>query len=295
MLHGPVVPGLFPPQAVAAIEQLACVSPSVMGYEMTCWSSRTLATVVQEITGTEVHFTTVATILRTVDIQVHQMEYCKTTDWTEEARERAVQILWCYEMVDSLRARGELVLCLDEKPNFQVFNRFPKAWLAPGRPRAQESEYKRLGTANLLVGHVLHSGQFLGEALPANDGASFRPAFKRMISALRGARRIHVVMDNGSSHTAHDTMQLFEDLAPRVRVLFTPSHSSWLNQAENAIAAFSRKYLRHGSWPTRAAFLERIPACYKEYARLHAHRFRWSFTRQDFREWMFERDRRLLA
>lgn len=295
MRPGLDVPGLFPPEAIAAIQQLACVAPSVMGYEMTCWSCRTLATVVEDVSGEVVHFTTVAAILRTVDIQVHQMEYCKSTDWTAEHRERAIRILWCYEMVEALWKRGEIVVCLDEKPNFQILNRFPKRWLGPGRPRAQGFEYKRLGVANLLVGHVLHSGQFLGEALPANDGACFRPAFQRILQALPAARRIHVIIDNGSSHTADETIALFKSLSPQVRVLFTPSHASWLNQAENAIAAFSRRYLRHGTWASRQAFLDKLPACYDEFNRLHAHPFNWSYTRAQFRDWMTERDRRLIA
>lgn len=295
MHRGRGAPGVFPPECTAAVQQLACVSPSVVGYQMTCWSVRSLATVVEDVIGEVIHFTSVAAILRTVDINIHQMEYCKSTDWTEEARQRAVRILWCYEMATRLWERNEVVLCLDEKPNFQILNHFPKRWLEPGRPRAQEFEYKRLGTANLLVGHVLHNGKFLGEPLAANDGDSFRPAFKRMLRPLRTASRIHVIMDNGSSHTAADTLKLFKSLSPRVRVLFTPSHASWLNQAENAIAAFSRAYLRQGSWESRERFIAAMPHCYREYDRLHAHPFKWSFTRANFHDWMLDRDRRLRA
>jgi glycine/D-amino acid oxidase-like deaminating enzyme len=95
-------------------------------------------------------------------------------------------VLWCYERVEWLERRGELVLCVDAKPNLQALRQRP----------------------------------------------------------YRGAARIHLILDGGASHIAGDTRAWFAT-PPRLRVLYTPAHASWLDQAELLLRAFSDRYLGH--------------------------------------------------
>ena len=196
--------------------------------------------------------TTVDAILREADLHPEQLRYWKTVIWDEEAVARATKILWYYERIESLWQRGEVIICVDEKPNLQVLERAkPTQRMRPGQPEHQEFEYIRHGTVNLLAGLITYNGRMWVECLDRNDGAHFRPALRRLLHPYGWATRIHVILDPGPSHTSGDTTAFFEDLAPRVQVLWTPVDGSWLNQAESLLEAFSERYLLRGDWSSR--------------------------------------------
>jgi hypothetical protein len=292
MHHGQGDRGYFPPLARARIENLACSEPTELGLEITHWSARTLEQVVveQEIV-TSIHYTTIAIILRRADLQPHRYRYWKTPVWDEAAISQADEILWCYEHVGELWEQSEVLICLDEKPNLQALERTgPKQLMQPGQIERQEFEYKRHGTVNLLAGLVVYTGQMWSECLDSNDGEHFRPAVHRLVESFPCAKRVRLIMDNGSSHTSHDTLNFFGNLAPRVQVLFTPPHASWLNQAELLLRAFSSRYIERGNWFSRQALIEHLNASRDEYNTRWGHPFTWSWTQSNFHDWL-ERDR----
>lgn len=290
MLHVRVARASFPPLERTRIENLACSSPSESGLEVTQWAVRTLEQVVVEKgIVTSIHYSSIAMILRQADLQPHRQRYWKTTVWDEEAIERSAKILWCYERVDWLWERGEVVLSVDEKPNIQVLEREPRKLMRPGEIEQQEFEYVRHGTVNLLSGLTLHTGQMWSECLERNDGEHFRSALARCLQPFHAAKKVHLILDGGPSHTSHETRAFFKDLCPKVRVLFTPPHASWLDQAELLLRAFSQRYLRRGSWESREQMIDHIRASTSEYNRRFAHQFDWSWTRRDFRDWVAPR------
>jgi hypothetical protein len=71
-----------------------------------------------------------------------------------------------------------------------------------------------------------------------------------------------------------------------VRVLFTPVDTSWLNQAESLLEAFSVRYLLRGSWRSRDEMIQHILAGRMDYNQRFAHRFHWEWSRRDFRYWL---------
>ena len=124
------------------------------------------------------------------------------------------------------------------------------------------------------------------ECLDTNDGAHFRPAVRRWLHPYGWAKRIHLVIDNGSSHVSEDTMAFFREVSPRIHVLFTPVHASWLNQAESLLAAFSVRYLRRGSWCSRERMIHHIAQSREEYNHRYARPFQWEWSCRDFRFWL---------
>jgi len=67
-----------------------------------------------------------------------------------------------------------LVLSVDEKTGIQAKQRrVPTSGAGPGRPRRQEFEYIRHGTASLLAALEVHSGQILAEPIERNDSVTF--------------------------------------------------------------------------------------------------------------------------
>jgi hypothetical protein len=270
------------------LEQLSCRDPETIGWHITHWSQRSLAQAAVEQGYVEsIDPTAVGDILREADLCPHDWRYWKTTVWDDEAVARALKILWYYERAESLWRRGEVLLALDEKPNIQVLERAaPKQSMQPGQIERQEFDYHRHGTVNLLAGLTIYNGHMWAACLDKNDGEHFRPAVKRWLHPYGWARRIHLVIDNGSSHTSGDTTEFFHELAPRVHLLFTPVNASWLNQAEALLEGFSDRYLKRGSWCSRTQLIEHILTSTPEYNLRFAHPFDWQWSCRAFRHWL---------
>ena len=174
-----------------------------MGWELTHWSTRSLAlAAVEQDLVPAIHSATICRLLRAADphlrwgrcLQPHLWRSWKTTVWDDEAVARATKILWYYERIEGLWHRGEVVLALDEKPNLQVLEPIaPKQPMRPGQIERQEFEYHRHGTVNLLAGLTLHTGRMWAECLDRNDGAHFRPALRRFLHPYDWAQRVHLV------------------------------------------------------------------------------------------------------
>jgi hypothetical protein len=270
------------------IERLSCREPASVGWCVTHWSHRSLAQAAVEQAYVEcIHHTTIGDILHEADLHPHHLRWWKTTIWDEEAVERALKILWYYERIESLWQKGEVILAVDEKPNLQVLERdMPKQPMRPGQAERQEFTYTRHGTINLLAGLTLYNGHMWAECLNKNDGEHFRPAIRRLLHPYGWANRIHLIIDNGSSHISGDTTAFFESFSPRVHVLLTPTNASWLNQAEALLEAFSERYLLRGSWCSRTVMLQHILDSTVEYNRHFAHRFDWQWSCRDFMYWL---------
>jgi len=278
----------FPGSVRKQIERLSCREPVTLGWHVTHWSHRSLAqaAVEQDYVG-RIDPTTVGDILREADLCPHGWRYWKTTIWDEEAVERALKILWYYERIESLWRRGEVILAVDEKPNIQVLERAaPKQPMRPGQIERQEFDYHRHGTINLLTGLTVYNGHLWAECLDKNDGEHFRPAMRCLLHPYSWANRIHLIMDNGSSHSSGDTTEFFHELSPRVQVLFTPVNASWLNQAEALLEGLGERYLTRGSWCSRTVMTRHIMDSAQDYNLRFAHPFDWQWSCRAFRYWL---------
>lgn len=277
----------FPPLVRVQIEQLACCAPSGLGLNMTHWSLRSLAqmAVVRKLVPS-IALSTVWGIVQQADLQPHRFRYWKTARLDETFVQRAAAILWRYESVDRLRKQGEWVVCFDEKPNLQALQRCqPHQPLQPGRIERQEFEYRRHGTVNFAVALRVADGQMRGWCLDRNDSTHLGTVLEEMLDELKEAKRIHLIWDGGPSHTSDETRKWL-GAQKKVRVLLTPPHASWLNQAELLLRAFSQRYLKRGDWNSRRNLIEHLDSSWHEYNQFFAHPFEWSWTRHKMRDWV---------
>lgn len=278
----------FPRSERQAIEDLACDGPASVGRCLTHWSLRSLAqAAVEEELVEDISHAAVREIVRQADWPLHGFRWWKTAIWDEDAVARALKILWYYERIESLWQRGEVVLAVDEKPNLQVLERAaPKQPMRAGQSERQEFTYQRHGTINLLAGLTLFNGRMWSECLDKNDGEHFRPALCRFLHPYGWAHRIHLILDNGSSHISDDTTEFFKGLSPRVHVLFTPANASWLNQTEALLEAFDERYLLRGDWGSRAAMIQHILSSTQDYNQHFARPFDWQWSCRQFQYWL---------
>jgi len=180
------------------------------------------------------------------------------------------------------------VVAVDEKPNHQVLQRTPIRRAIPGSIEQQEFDYTRHGTVNLLFFLVVHSGRLEVATEDSKDAVHYireLRAFRRRHRHLKG---VFLVQDNDPSHTAAATAAYWDGGGGWWRPRFIPVNSSWLNQAESGIEAFSYHYLKRGSWTSRAEFIEHVTVSWPEYNQRYAHPFEWFWTPQKMRKWFAE-------
>ena len=94
------------------------------------------------------------------------------------------------------------------------------------------------------------TGEVIAQRITRNDSATFI-AFLSMLHQMIPPRlRIHLVMDNGSSHTSRAT-RAWLAAHPRFAVTYTPKHASWLNMVEQWSGVLTRRLLRRGDVASR--------------------------------------------
>jgi len=142
----------------------------------------------------------------------------------------------------------EPVVCLDEKPITLHADVRPASPAAPGREARRDNEYERCGTANVFCAVEPKAGRRFTFPTPDRSGFEFARVAVELALAYPEAKTIHLVMDNLNIHRRKALADVFgAEMAAQVwdrfTVHYTPTHGSWLNQAEIEIGLFSRQCL----------------------------------------------------
>jgi len=64
----------------------------------------------------------------------------------------------------------------------------------------------------------------------------------------------------------------------RIRFVYVPKHTSWLNQIEIVFATISRKVIRRGSFTSVEALRDRLLAFINYFNQVFAKPFKWTYT-----------------
>jgi hypothetical protein len=142
----------------------------------------------------------------------------------------------------------EPVVCLDEKPITLHADVRPASPAAPGREARRDNEYERRGTANVFCAVEPKAGRHFTFPTPDRSGFEFARVAVNLALAYPEAKTVHLVMDNLNIHRQKALADVFgAEMAAQVwdrfTVHYTPTHGSWLNQAEIEIGLFSRQCL----------------------------------------------------
>ena len=178
----------------------------------------------------------------------------------------------------------EPVVCLDEKPvSLHADLRLPIP-AAPGKIARRDNEYQRCGVVNAFCAVEPKAGRHFTWPTPNRSGPQFARVIAHLVHHYPRVRTIHVVMDNLSSHsckmlTDRYGKSLGEALWNRLTVHYTPTHGSWLNQAEIEISLFSRQCLGKRRIPS-LAILRREARCWNRYVNRRHLKINWSFDRK---------------
>ncbi len=96
-------------------------------------------------------------------------------------------------------------------------------WRArPGRDARREFDYIRHGTVSILAAMNVTTGEVIAERIHRNDSQTFIRFLAMLHQMTPPHLRIHLIMDNGSSHTSRAWLAAH----PRFAVTYTPKHAA---------------------------------------------------------------------
>jgi hypothetical protein len=181
----------------------------------------------------------------------------------------------------------EPVVCLDEKPVTLHADVRPTSAPAPGREARRDNEYERRGTANVFCAVEPKAGRHFTYPTPDRSAFEFAQVACDLALQYPHAETIHLVMDNLNIHSRKSLTDVFgmemgTDIWDRFKVHFTPTHGSWLNQAEIEIGIFSRQCLGKRRIPDLKAFRREVRAWNRRVNRART-KINWKFGRKEAR------------
>jgi transposase len=232
----------------------------------THWSCRKLA---KELGLSK---STVQRVLKQAKLKPHRLErYMASND--PQFEQKAADIIGLYLNPPQHAA----VFCVDEKSAIQALDRLdPVLPLSPGRAERHGFEYYRHGTLSLYAALNVKTGTVEGKTARRHTSAEFVDFLTRLVRKARWAREIHIVLDNLSAHRTQAVREFLED-NPKVRLHFTPTYSSWLNQVEIWFAKIERDVIARGVF-TSVADLSRKLLHYIRASARSARPIRWTYT-----------------
>lgn len=201
----------------------------------TQWSSRRLA---RKLGTTHM---TVARVWSRYGLQPHRLRHHMVSD-DPDFEIKAADIIGLYLHPPAHAA----VFCVDEKSAIQALDRLdPVLPLSPGRAESHGFEYFRHGTLSLYAALETQSGEILGKTAHRHTSAEFVAFLEEIVASQPVGKAIHVIADNLSAHKT-TLVDAFLSTHPSVRLHFTPTYSSWLNQVENWFAKIQRQVISRG-------------------------------------------------
>ena len=231
----------------------------------THWSSRKLAAELK------VDHMRIARVWAKAGLQPHRRRHYMASD-DPDFEKKAATVLGLYLHPPAHAA----VFCVDEKTAIQALDRLdPVLPLSPGRAEAHGFEYYRHGTLSLYAALNTASGEVLGKTAARHTSAEFVEFLGQIVASQPVGREIHIIADNLS---AHKTKQVESFLVehPNVRLHYTPTYSSWLNQVEIWFSKIQRDLITRGVFTSKDDLQRKLMRYIRQYNR-HAVPFKWTY------------------
>lgn len=202
---------------------------------------------------------------------------------------------------------GRHLVSTDEKTGIQALERkHPTKPTRPGLIERREFEYIRHGTQALLASFSVATGKIIAYSVgPTRTEDDFADHIEAVIATDPEARWIFVV-DQLNTHKSEALVKLvarhcgietalgvkgkrgilasmpsraafLSDPGHRIRFVYTPKHTSWLNQIEIWFSILVRKLLGRGSFGSTEELKARIEAFIVYFNRTMARAFKWTY------------------
>lgn len=243
-------------------------------------------------------------------MQPHRSRYwLNTTETAPAVFERQVkEVCATYQQAPVRHVQGDHTISCDEMTGIQALERKqPTKPMRPGEVEKREFEYIRHGTLTLIANFDVATGQVPAPSLgPTRTEADFAAHIAQTIATDPDANWTFV-LDQLNTHQSESLVRLVADLCGidddlgvkekrgilgsmparaaflsdpthRIRFVYTPKHSSWLNQIEIWFSILMRRLLKRASFTSTDDLLARILAFIDYFNRTLAKPFKWTYT-----------------
>lgn len=306
-------PGTFTAEQVTQILATACEPPSNSDRPIDNWTHRELTDEIikRKIVDT-ISVRQVGRYLEEADLQPHRSKlWLNTKEKDPEVFQQQVEVV-CQTYLDApdlYYQENTYTVSVDEMPGIQAVERIAKDLpMQPGQPVRREYEYKRHGTLCLIGNWDVVNGQILAPTISSTrTEQDLLEHFKQLVQTDPNAGWV-IVLDNLNVHCSEslvrwiaglegiDELELgrkgksgilksvasrrefLEDQAHRIRFVFTPKHSSWLNQIEIVFGIVYRRAIARASFSSLTALKERLLDFIHYFNQTFARPFRWTYT-----------------
>lgn len=231
----------------------------------THWSTRKLAVKLG------VSHMRVARVWGKAGLQPHRVRSYMASD-DPDFEKKAADVIGLY-LKPPLNA---VVFCVDEKTAIQALDRLdPVLPLSPGRAERHGFEYFRHGTLSLYAALNTQTGEVTGKTAGRHTSAEFVAFLSELCSQQPKDREIHVIADNLSAHKTA-LVKKFLEMHPQVRLHFTPTYSSWLNQVELWFSKIERDVIARGVFTSVKDLARKLMRYIRAYNK-QAKPFKWTY------------------
>ena len=308
----PGTPDTFTPEQLVQIVAVACEEPQLSGREISHWTARELADEVikRQIVET-ISARHVGRVLAEADLKPHLSRYWlnnKRAEDPETFDKESKQVCDHYLSAFDLHQAGIYLVSTDEKTGMQALERkYATRPMIPGQVELREYEYIRHGTLCLFANLEVATGRIIRPSLgPTRTEVDFVAHIRQTIDLDPQAKWIFIV-DQLNTHQSEglvrlvaDSCQLEIDLGVkgksgilksmktrkvfltdethRIRFVYTPKHTSWLNQVEIWFSILVRKLLKRASFVSTEELCQRILNFIDYFNKTMAKPFKWTYT-----------------
>ena len=308
----PGAPATFTPEQLVEVIATACEDPRQANREISHWTCRELA---DELLKRQVVATIsprhVGRILDETALKPHLMRYWLNNDRDADPETfdaEVKRVCQLYLQALSWHQQGIHVVSTDEKTGIQALERkHPSRPMLPGRVQLREHSYIRHGTLCLTPNFEVATGRIIAPTLGLTRKEEDFEAHIRQTIATAPAAAWVFVLDQLNTHKSASlvgvvaelcqleealgvkgesgilqsmpTRKAFlEDEKHRIRFVYTPKHTSWLNQVEVWFSILVRKLLKYASFSSLDDLRQRILKFIDYFNRTMAKPFKWTYT-----------------
>jgi len=306
-------PGTFTAEQVTQVLAVACEEPNQSGLPIDDWTGRELAAelVRREIVDS-ISPATVQRYLAESALQPHRSKYwLNTSEKDPTVFEQQVRLVCqTYLAAPTLYFQyGTHTVSVDEMTGIQALQRnAEKIPMAPGQAARIEFEYTRHGTLCLIGNWHVVLGQMIAPTIrPTRTEEDFCWHIRNTVATDLDAGWVFVA-DNLNTHCSESLVryvaqlegiddvvlgqkgksgilksmtsrkEFLSDCYHRVRFVYLPKHTSWLNQIEIVFGIVTRRAIRRASFKSTEELKARLLDFIDYFNRTFAQPFRWTFT-----------------